>query len=79
MKRTSLVLSLLLLFSAMGEKNSKEFDFVSCKNEASNTLMSNDCFKKEDNRLFDINSRYFKRILRLHQDNPLVVGKLKEE
>ena len=76
--KLSLILSIGLLFSAMGEKNSKEFDFVSCKNEAPNTLISNDCFKKEDNRLFDINSRYYKRILRLHQDNPLVVSKLKE-
>ena len=54
------------------------FDFVSCKNEAKNTLESNECFKRENERLLEINGSYFKRVLRLHQDNLLVVDKLKE-
>ena len=55
-----------------------EFDFGDCKQEARNTLMSNNCFKQEDDRLFDINNGYFSRLIELHQDNSLVSEKLKE-
>lgn len=80
MKTNLLILLTALLFfnSALGEKYSNHFDFVSCKNEAKNTLESNECFKRENERFLEMNSSYFNRVLRLHQDNPLVVGKLKE-
>lgn len=55
-----------------------EFDFNNCKQEATNTLMSNNCFKQEDDRLFDINTGYFNRLIELHQNNPLVTDQLKE-
>lgn len=55
-----------------------EFNFNNCKQEAKNTLMSNDCFKQEDNRLFDINNGYYNRLIELHQNNPLVISQLKQ-
>lgn len=78
MLRTALISLITFAVNISAGTVLAEFDFNTCKQEARNTLMSNDCFKQEEDRLFDINTGYFNRIIELHQNNLLVTDRLKE-
>ena len=77
MKYLAILSFTMLISNTWAGEDSEDFNFFFCKNEASNTLISNECFKKEDDRLLALNKKYFERILELHQKNSTVTDKLK--
>ena len=77
MKYLAIFLFAMLIPNVWGGADYEGFNFIFCKNEASNTRVSNECFKKEDDRLLALNKKYFERILKLHQKNSTVTDKLK--
>ena len=76
MKYLAILLFAMLIPNVWGGANYEGFNFIFCKNEASNTRVSNECFKKEDDRLLALNKKYFERILKLHHENSSVTDRL---
>jgi len=75
-KLLPILLFAMLIPNVWGGADYEGFNFIFCKNEASNTRVSNECFKKEDDRLLALNKKYFERILKLHHENSSVTDRL---